>query len=244
MQALNRLASILDTVAEYGPITPTEIAQRMDLPFSTVARLVRQLAAEGFIARTAETNRYVIGWRIFDLAATGGSEADLATTALPLLTRLRNATHETVSLHVPRGMQRVCVASVESERELRRVVTPGSVQALFGTSGGEVILAGKPDSEVLDLADSLGLPKKDRPQLLERLEAIRRTGYVVAHNDELGVNALSAAVVRRGKTVAALTVSGPLLWFTPELAEQYAPLALEVAGEIAKLVSGNPAARA
>jgi DNA-binding IclR family transcriptional regulator len=235
VQALTRLLAILDIVAAKGPASAAEIAQCMDLPFSTVARLTRQLAAEGLLNREDGNGRYVIGWRIFDLASSAQGPADLGVVAIGPMTRLRNQTGETVSLHVRRGDQRVCICSVQSEAELRRVVEPGSVQALVGTTGGEVLLAGGSDDGVDALVHELGLSRAEVKRLRERIDGIREDGYAVATNERLGVAAVSVPVSRSGRVLGALSVSGPLSRFTVDEGVRFAPDVLATAEEIAKL---------
>lgn len=235
MQALQRLTAILDIVAAHGPIAPAEIGLRMDVPFSTVARLTRQLSDEGMVSRLADSGKYVIGWRIFDLAAAGQGSVDLATLATPVMTRLRNSVGETVSLHVLRGDQRLCIAEVQSTHDLRRVVAPGTMQALAGTTGGEVLLSGMTDTEVAEYAKRTAIRNDERVALAERLDTIRSQGFAVITRNDMGIAALSVPVMRAGRVRATLSVSGPLSRFSIGDAAGFAKEARAAADEIARL---------
>ncbi|MBB4134917.1 IclR family transcriptional regulator [Gordonia humi] len=240
MQALKRLLAILDIVAATGAASPAEIAAQMDLPFSTVARLTRQLAEEGLLVRGGESSRYEIGWRIFDLAAAGQGSFDLGAAAVPVMTGLRDRCAETVSLHVRSGDQRVCVAAVQSEAELRRVVDPGSVQGLVDTTGGEVLLAGEVDGEASAAVGRLDLSPDDVDALAVRLASIRARGYSVGVNEKLGITAISVPVEHAGRTAAVLSVSGPMFRFSSNAAEGLAADMIDVAAHIARLIPGGP----
>jgi DNA-binding IclR family transcriptional regulator len=235
VQAIDRILAILDIVAEHGPVAPTEIAARMDLPFSTVARLVRELASAGLLDREAGGARdYVLGWKLFDLASTGRGDRDLAVVAVPAMTRLRDATDETVSLHVLRGDQRMCVAEVQSTRELRRVMPAGTVQGLVGTTGGEVLLGGLSPEDLAAAAERLAPSARRRTELRRAVDAVREAGFALVHNTDLGVTALSVPVRRAGSVVAALTVSGPATRFTTAQARAHVDAASEAAATISR----------
>ena len=119
----------------------------MDLPLSTVARLMRQLSDAGLLYRSEPDSRYALGYRVFALAAAGVSRIDLAEVALPVMRQLRDASGETTSLHVVRGTQRVCIAEMQSHAQVRRVVPPGSTNQLAGTATGDVLLVGASPAE-------------------------------------------------------------------------------------------------
>jgi DNA-binding IclR family transcriptional regulator len=237
MQAIDRILAILDIVAADGPVAPTEIAAKMDLPFSTVARLVRELAAAGMLDRENGGARdYVLGWKIFDLAATGRGDRTLSVVAVPAMTRLRDVTDETVSLHVLRGDQRMCVAEVQSTRELRRVMPAGTVQGLVGTTGGEVLMAALDEAAVEGIGERLGLSPAERRRLHDEVAAVGKTGHSLRFNEKLGVSALSVPVRRTGTVLAALTISGPATRFTLDRAATYVGAAHEAAEAIARAV--------
>src|SRR6201986_3868710 len=99
MQAIDRVLQILDIAAKAGPQGPAEMASQMDLPYSTVARLVREMAAAGLLDRDPPSSGYVLGWKLFQLPSAGRPGRSLAAVAGPAMTRLRNQTEETVSLH-------------------------------------------------------------------------------------------------------------------------------------------------
>jgi DNA-binding IclR family transcriptional regulator len=235
MQAIDRVLQILDIAAKAGPQGPAEMASQMDLPYSTVARLVREMASAGLLDREPASGGYVLGWKLFQLAAAGRPGRGLAAAAVPAMTRLRDQTQETVTLHAPQGDLRICIAEVESVRELRRVMPVGTVQGLIGTTGGEILLAGRTERELEQYAGRAGLDDAARAGFLRRIAGVRERGYSLTRNTDLGVSAISVPVRGAdGSVLAALTVSGPMTRFTEELAESFADPAAEAAQEIGR----------
>jgi IclR family acetate operon transcriptional repressor len=227
MQALTRLVSILELVAaSSGPAAPAEIAQRVDLPLSTVTRLMRQLADEDLLFRT-ETGHYMLGSRIFALASVGLAGIDFVEVVRPTLTALRDRSGETVSLHVMRGTQRVCVAEVQSDRQVRRIIPPGTINGLCGTATGEVLLAGASAAEIDAAARSAGLDAAERAALDTRLAQIRRRGYAI--NDHFGddLTGISTPLRSGTETLAAISISGPSGRFGHAVAARFAETLLQ-----------------
>lgn len=230
MQALDRLISILECVAGEGrPVGAADVARAMDLPLSTVVRLMRQLAEAGLLYRAPGDARYSLGSRIFTLASTGISRVDLVETATPVMRQLRDRVGETVSLHVRRGDQRVCLAEVQSEHQVRRVVPPGMVQELCRTATGEVLLLDASPAEIDAAAARAKLNKSERKQLAARLADIAAKGYAISDNYVEGLTGISAPLREGGRVVAALTISGPTARLHRAVAEKQAPALLDAA---------------
>lgn len=236
MQALDRLITILELVAEQDqPAGPAEIATEMDLPLSTVARLMRQLAEAGLLYRSPEDGRYSLGSRVFALASSGISHLGLAEAALPVMRELRDGSGETISLHVLRGILRVCVAEVQSHFSVRRVVPPGMAQQTLGTATGEILLADCSPTDLEAIVADAGLGAKRRRELEKRLEQIRAEGYAIRDDFAEDLTGLSAPVAGGGRTVAALTISGPSSRFDRKAAERFAPQLVAAAAGLSRL---------
>ena len=240
MQSLKRLISILEGVAANGtPTGAVNIARELQLPLSTVSRLMHQLADEGLLHRSASSGRYSIGPRLFALAQVGAAQPKLAEAAHPLLTTLRDLTGETSSLHVLRGSSRVCIAVVESQRPVRRVVPVGLIQPALGTATGDVLLAW---ASPVDRAEAIAAAKlriPERRDLDRRLERIRSDGYALVVDDWVeGVSGLSAPVCVGAVIVAAVSVSGPSDRFTRQVALRHLTAVWDATSSLATQLGG------
>jgi DNA-binding IclR family transcriptional regulator len=83
-------------------------------------------------------------------------------------------------------------------------------------SGGKAILAHLPESEVHDIVDEHGLPKRTertittRDGLFEELEQIREQGYALNFSEHFeGVHAIGVPLTVDGEVQGALSVAGP-----------------------------------
>ena len=236
MQALDRLVGILEAVAaSKRPVGAADVAQATGLSLPTVARLMQELVAQDMLHRSAHDRRYTLGPKLFTLARAAAAQLDGAALVRPVLDDLRDVTGETVSLHVLRGGQRVCVAEAPSRHEVRRVVPLGLTQPLVGTATGEVLLAGATAEERSRVLDSLGLAAPEQRELERRLERVREQGWALVVDDwRAGLAGLSAAVRDGGITVAALSASGPSARFTEKVARGHVDDILEAARQLSE----------
>ncbi len=74
VQSIERAFAVLGALAD-GPIGVTEVADRVDLPKSTAARLLASLAREGVVEQVPGDTRYRLGPRLVTLVGAGPAGA-------------------------------------------------------------------------------------------------------------------------------------------------------------------------
>ena len=102
VQSIERAFAVLSALAD-GPIGVTDVAERVDLPKSTVARLLASLQREGAVEQEPGGTRYRVGSRIVTLAATVLPTRSMVVLARPELEALALAIGEAAGLAVPEG---------------------------------------------------------------------------------------------------------------------------------------------
>ena len=173
---------------------------------------------------------YALGPRLLGLAATAMRVLPLRELARPALERLARTTGESAQLYVRDGARRVCVDSVQSERELRTIVEIGASLPLDRGSAGHVFLAWGSD------------PGLELDEATERKAfSTRRRGWSHSHGErEPGVASVSAPVFGPGGALlGAVSLSGPASRILPMRAKDYAPAVLEAARQIQEAVGGG-----
>src|SRR2546423_9988927 len=107
IQSVDRAAALLKAVANSRqPVTVVELAAQCGLNRSTAWRLLATLASQGLVDRDPVTQRYSVGYAIFQLAAAGDHDA-FVRRAHPVLEQLANDTGETVNLAVAKRLNLV-----------------------------------------------------------------------------------------------------------------------------------------
>jgi DNA-binding IclR family transcriptional regulator len=215
IQSVDRAATLLKAVANSRqPVTVVELAAACGLNRSTAWRLLATLASQGLVDRDPVTQRYSVGYAIFQLAAAGDHDA-FVRRAHPVLEQLAVETGETVSLAVTKSFSLVYVHQVDAPT----IMAPnwrGREVALHATSSGKAFLAWLPEEE-RDVLLARGLERftdttvADRERLEEELVAVRRDGYSMCAGElEETLYGASAAVLNdRERPIAIVSVWGP-----------------------------------
>lgn len=242
MQSLERFLDILETVAESEKgIGATSVAQKVDLPIATASRLVHVLEDYDLLQRLPDRNDYILGPRLFSLVSTANQFQDLSTVARPRLEAIRDATGETVSLHVRRGRDRICILGVPSRHKVHRVVAVGSSEPLASSGAtGAVLLAGMQEPDRTAAIEESKPSKAWRPLLEELIEHVLLYGWTITVDVWVpGLCGVSAAVRDNGEISATLSVSGPSSRFTRERALEHVDLLVSTADDLGNQLSGQ-----
>lgn len=217
---MQRVVAILESVSQATtPATPARVAEETALSLSTVSRIMRELAVEDLLEK-ADDGTYQLGARVFSLVANAAMHGDQAAAVNRVLQDLRDLAGETASLHVRRGDQRVCIASATSRHQLRRVIPIGDAIGLVGTVPGDIFLAGEAEAE-RDALVSAVLSASARRAQLEKIQFAADHGYSVSSVESIGLTGIAVPVRIAGETPAALTLSGPTMRFSAEIAESW-----------------------
>ncbi|PKH24487.1 transcriptional regulator [Enterobacterales bacterium CwR94] len=198
IQVIARAAKILNALgAQPNGMSLGEIAQAVDLPRSTVQRIIAALDAEQLV-RSEGAGGVRLGPALLRLIASVHSE--VVSIATPWLQRLADTTQETVSLSRASGLQLAIVHYIIAERELRVVPRIGLNLPLYSTSGGRALLALESDEAIANwVGDSFDavtdLTITTRAELMQRIAQIRVTGIAIDRGETReGVCTLSVAI--------------------------------------------------
>ncbi|MHB9144252.1 MAG: IclR family transcriptional regulator [Symbiobacteriia bacterium] len=238
VRSVERALDILLCFADQpGGLGVTQVADRLGLYKSTVHRLLQALEAKGFVRRDPTSERYHLGERVLQLAASFPQSDDLPAAATPEMIRLRDETEETISLYIRDGLERVRIHKAEGLQEVRRVVQLGQRMPLYVGAASKILLAYAPDDIRSKVLDSENLPESLQRKVLEKqLAQVKLQGYASSIGErEEGAAAVAAPVLDRyGQAVAALAVSGPAQRFDEGSMEHCAILVRLAAERIAQ----------
>ncbi len=219
IQVIARAGQILRTLAATRDgLSLSEVAQRVELPKSTVHRIIGALESEGLAVAVPPNGRYRLGPEVLRLAS--GQDAELRTEVRPLLRWLSAEVNETVDLSVLIHDHVSFVDQIAAPHRLRAVSGVGASFPAHCTANGKALLAAHGDETLRKL-----LPEKleaatpntitDRELLIEQLDSVRRRGYA-EDREELtpGISAVGAVISDGSGPVAAVSVPVPTQRFT------------------------------
>ena len=214
VQVISRAARILRAVRdEAAGLSLGQISARVDLPRSTVQRIVGALITEHLLMHASPTGRVRLGTEIMTLAA--GSKMEFVELAHPHLKALSELTGETVDLAVLRSDHLVFVDQVVGSHRLRAVSGIGEVFPLHSTANGKACLALFDEAEirsrfgaVLERACRSG--RKPLKALLDEIAAVSRSGIAFDEEEHsAGISAIGSAFFDPAGGVYAVSIPLP-----------------------------------
>lgn len=242
VQSVVRAFRLLEFLAESpSGLSLNELGALVGIPVTTSHRLLRTMSTLGYV-RQLPSRRYGLGLRLMHLGQS--ADLQLAPIAHPYLEKLVVEIGETANLAVLDGDRVVYVAQVPSPHAMRMFTEVGHRTYTHSTGVGKAILATLDEAAVRRILSRAGMPRATEttitdPADLEReLQLIRRRGYAVDDSEhELGVRCYAVSLV--GLPVpAAISVSGPTVRLTDELAAKAVPLLQEAARALAATLTG------
>jgi len=190
-------------------LTFTDITTALNLPKSTVSRLLSTMESQGLLERDADSRRFYPGDLLLSLASSYLS-TPLVDGASSMMARLATDSSCTGYISMLEGRDVMIMRMFQGRMFIQVVTPPGSRLPAAETSVGRAILARYSDDYVRNLyADEWRVTSPNAPQtlplLLAELERIRARGWAVSRNETLqGISAIATSVSNKhlGETVA------------------------------------------
>lgn len=217
IKSVAKVLDILEYLAGAGrPVGASEVARAVGFHVSTTHRLLRTLAARGYVDQHAARRSFVIGPQMHALGSAYAGGAGLVQVARPELEMLRDALSETIHLGIFRNGEVIEVASAGGLQPVSVSLGAGRRDPVHCTALGKVLLAAL-DPEAM--AAFLRRPLERRTprsltrktELMKAIAATRSQGYGT-DEEELAADMCCVAVPVRdpaGSVVAALSLAMP-----------------------------------
>ncbi|SHN75084.1 IclR family transcriptional regulator [Cryptosporangium aurantiacum] len=192
-----------------------ELSRRSAIPPSSALRLASRLVEWGALERGAD-GRFVVGLRLWEVAALAPRARGLRQVALPYMRDLSEVTRQHILLAVREGDEAVLVERLSTHRAMPVLYYVGGRLPLHSTGVGLVLLAHAP-AEFQD--EVLARPLVHEPEripvsaaaLRRTLAQVRRDGLAVVHRQAPRPLVTVAAPIFDGdeQMIAALSVLVP-----------------------------------
>ena len=225
-QTLSRALDLLEAFLSQGSeLSLTQLAAEAKLNRTTAHRLLTTLEGRGYLQRGADSRKYRLGVRLFELGALFHNQLDIRRAALPEMTSLVEQTGQAAFLCVRDGDHALCLERVGGRHRVRIFALQlGEPQPLHCGAAPRALLSGLPDADILAYAARTGLPTST-PRTISTAQALvadahltRRQGYALSNEDVTAGIAAVGVPVRdhTGDVVASISVSGLAATYTTE----------------------------
>ena len=195
---------------EGRPCGPSEIGRALELPRSTVHRLLAALGRRGFVEQDAH-GLYQPGIALVALGLGVLEREPVVAAARPVLEREAEALGETMFLAAARGGRLVVLDKVEGTGFLRAEPRVGAEIPAHATAIGKLYLAFAPEQVRVETPATAFTARTRTGSALAREVASARALGVAENREEwiAGLAGVAAPVRLGGRLVAALSATGP-----------------------------------
>jgi len=226
-------------------LTNQEIAQRCNLPRSTVSRLTMTLTKLGYLVHLEDSGRYQLGMACLALGSSMLARMDIRKFARPLMQELADFSGGTVSLGVRDRLAILYVESCRSPAALALTLDVGSRIPLATSAIGRAWLSQVPERERQDVMEEIrALDDVAWPQIRRGLEQgmadYARIGVTCSFGDwQKEVFGIACAFdPGGGRPVMAINVGGPSSSLSEAfLLEEVRPRLLALVARLQNLVA-------
>ncbi len=238
--AVIRVLDILELFLDRPRLSAREIAERLSLPRTTVHELLVTLVARSYlISVPGQPVQFRLGMPLFQLGAAFAGQLDLVREAQDVAHDVAAACDEAVHVAVLDGTDVIYLMKVDSTHPVRMVSAVGRGLPAHCTAVGKILLSSL-DPIALDalLPDQLpGMTPDsitDPDRLRAELDRVRAAGVAVDDGESDSAVRCVGAPVRdhTGMTVAAMSISAPIIRWTPTAHTDWAQLVREGAAAL------------
>jgi DNA-binding IclR family transcriptional regulator len=185
-QSIERALTLLREIAAHnrGGSRLLDLATRTGLQRPTVHRMLKCLAAENMVQQEAETHRYYLGPMAFELGLTAAPRFNLREICHPALTRIAEATGDTVFLTHRSGLDSVCLDRREGAFPIKTFTLEIGMRRPLGVGTGSLaILSALSEEEIQRVvaANAARLPEYglNSGALLAQVKRSQKLGYAM-----------------------------------------------------------------
>ncbi|WP_157268905.1 IclR family transcriptional regulator domain-containing protein [Azohydromonas aeria] len=239
--ALDKALDVLDAIG-HAPqgLSQAELSARLQLPRTTLYRLLAALVARDLVRRDPLRRVYALGLRCFEYARAAYAMPDLVAAAGLELRALRDLTGETSYLCALDGMETLLLERCDGAHGQRSASALGQRKPLHCTSQGKAMLAAMPpaqrDALVRELPLTAATPNTitDRRRLQAELKLTAARGWALDDEEIVpGVRCVGAPILDdEGRLRGAISVAGPAFRLTRERLELLGPELVQAARRV------------
>ncbi len=249
VQVLDRAVLILEALAAAeADLSLFELSERLDLHKSTIHRLLMVLERHHLVEKSAQTGRYGLGLKLFELGAKAIARLGIAERAHPHLKRLAGEAGETAHLCILDEGEVLYLEKVESAQTVRVPSSTGQRNPAHCTAVGKALIAYLSDEELEALVRAKGLRPRTRntitslADLRRELKGVRERGYAIDDEEiDEGLRCVGAPVRDHGgRVLASISIAGPAFRLTQTKLPGLASLVVRTANELSAELGYRP----
>lgn len=214
---VDKTFEIIDYMYKFNnEVGVSQISQDLDLPKATVFRILSTVNKWGFVEKTEDSEKYILGKSFIKLGTRVSSETDITVIAAPFINELAKDVGESINLGILYEGEVLTVYNAKGE-DFYLISKLIPVSPLNCSSMGKLYLAKLSMDELREYFNS------DKPQIrtinsvinldvfLKLKEEIEKEGISIDREEyEYGLTCIAAPITDyNGNIISAISISGP-----------------------------------
>ncbi|HFF1655752.1 TPA: IclR family transcriptional regulator [Providencia rettgeri] len=214
MNSINRTLDVLSYITSCAsPVTPQVISTALDIPLSTVYRLLTILIEWEFVSHAKQYGTYCVGSQSIKNHEKYYHHSLLMEATKSELQSLAKKTRETAAIITSNLRETICVDMIESEQALRCSFIIGRGNTLIKGASAKTLLAfhqTQYQEHVFEIHAKQLIADVDKLKLQQDLQQIRKQGYGTSTSEiDEGVFGVSAPIFKGNDVLAVVSVMAP-----------------------------------
>ncbi len=215
MQSIDRFIWTLELLGNSrNGLMITEIRDELQLPISSIHRMLSSLKEHGMIMQDEDTKRYKLGVKLLTIASGLLNQLDIRERSKDLLIEMSNELDRMVFLSVMEQDSVVCIETVSEGLNSNFYVKIGALMPFSVAVSAQTILAYQEKHVIDRITNSIEFAQYTKNSImtkedfLSKLQTIKENGYGTCLEEfQDGVDGYSAPVFdREGKCIASITI--------------------------------------
>ncbi|MCW2255386.1 DNA-binding IclR family transcriptional regulator [Providencia alcalifaciens] len=241
MNSINRVLNILSYItSSTDPVTPQMISKSLNIPISTVYRLLAILINWEFVTYAKQYGTYTVGAQSIKTQEKYYHHSLLMNSSKLELQALSRKTQETVAIITSNLCETICVNMIESTQALRCSFVIGRGNTLIKGASAKTLLAFRNEdyqSLVFETLEQQLQLSENIAQLKLALTNIRQQGFGVSLSEiDDGVLGVSAPIFKGNDVIAVVSVMAPEFRSTHRI-DEFISETCQAADNMTKLIN-------
>ncbi|MBP2075858.1 IclR family transcriptional regulator [Oceanobacillus polygoni] len=227
------LRAFTDEKNEWGV---NELSRHLEMPVSSLHRMITTLKQEYILEYSEQTNKYRIGIDFIRMASIISSNVNINKIVRPYLESLSTELHHSIyfAMYYSQYKKLSFIDSVKSSSALQYVLDLGVLEPIHIAASGKTILAYLSNLEVAAVLESEKVSVSEKNEILEELARIRSQGYAITANErKKGAMSIGSPIFNSsGEVIGSVICVIPISDYKKELENQYIKKVKDAAEDI------------
>jgi IclR family transcriptional regulator, acetate operon repressor len=246
-QSLERALTLLKVISSHDGMSLTELSDATGLAPSTAHRLLGSLSGHELVSWEETSQKWSIGLEALRIGMAFQRRNKILLAGRPEMTKLMEATGETVNMAMLDRFEVVFVSQVECEATIRAYFRIGERRAAHASGIGKALLAHMTEARIEQYLRDTPLTRFTTATLTEpeamraELASIRLHGWSLDNEEaNSGMRCIAAPIFNEfGEARAGISLSGPTTRLTLERLPELGAMVGATAARISSLIGGH-----